>query len=80
MIAVLDGRSSTDNVLIRTMCLVKQTLNARPLTSVSDNPDDLEALTLGRAKAATPFLTAGSQRYINLRRVCRVLQAYSDII
>ena len=32
MIAVLDGRSFTDDVLITTMCLVEQTLNARPLT------------------------------------------------
>ena len=45
MIAVLDGRSLTDDVLITTMCLLEQTLNARPLTSVSDDPDDLEALT-----------------------------------
>ena len=42
------------------MCLVEQTLNARPLTSVSDDPDDLEALRqnhflLGRANLATPF-------------------------
>ena len=59
MIAVLDGRSLTDDVLITTMCLVEQTLNARPLTSVSDDPDDLEALTpnhflLGRANLALP--------------------------
>ena len=33
MIAVLDGQSLTDDVLITTMCLVEQTLNARPLTS-----------------------------------------------
>ena len=38
-IAVLDGRSLTDDVLLTTMCLVEQTLNARPLTCVSDNPD-----------------------------------------
>ena len=42
MIAVLDGRSLTDDVLITTMCLVEQPLNARPLTSFSDDPDDLE--------------------------------------
>ena len=45
MIAVLVGRSLTDEVLITTMCLVELTLNARPLTSVGDDPDDLEALT-----------------------------------
>ena len=84
MIAVLDGQSVTDDVLITTMCLVDQTLNARPLTSVSDDPDDLDALTpdhffLGRANLATPFLP-DSQRYTDLRRVFRVLQAYSDMI
>ena len=84
MIAVLDGRSLTDDVLITTMCLGKQTLNARPLTSVSDDPDDLEALTpnhflMGRANLATPFIP-DAQRYTDLRRVFRVSQAYSDMI
>ena len=84
VIAVLDGRSLTDDVLITTMCLVEQTLNARPLTSVSDDPDDLEALTpnhflMERANLATPFLP-DVQRYTDLRRVIRVSQAYSDII
>ena len=54
-VAVLEGRSLTDDVLTTTMCLLEHTLNARPLTSASDDPDDLEALTpnhflLGRAK------------------------------
>ena len=83
MKAVLDGRSLTDDVLI-TICLVEQTLNARPVTSVSDDPDDQEALTpnhflLGRANLATPFLPV-AQRYTDLRRVFRVWQAYSDMI
>ena len=84
MIAVLDGRSLTDDVLITTMCLVEQTLNARPLTSVSDDPDDLEALPpnhflMGRANLASPFLP-DAQRYTDLRRVLRVSQAYSVMI
>ena len=84
MIAVLDGRSLTDDVLITTMCLVEQTLNARPLTSVSDDPDDLEALTpnhflMGRANLATPFLP-DAQRYTDLRRVFLVSQVYLDMI
>ena len=40
MIAVLDGRSLTDDVLKTTIGLVEQTLNARPLTSVSDDPEE----------------------------------------
>ena len=86
MIAVLDGRSLTDDVLITKMCLVEQTLNARPLTSVSDDPDDLEALTpnhflLGSENLATPpFLPDSQRRYTDLRQVFRVSQAYSDMI
>ena len=84
MMAVLDGKSLTDDVLATTMCLVEQILNARPLTSVSDDTDDLEALTpnhflLGRANLAAPFLP-DAQRYTDLRRVSRVAQAYSDMI
>ena len=45
MFAILGSRSLTDETLITTMCLVEQTLNARPLTAVSDDPADLEALT-----------------------------------
>ena len=84
MIGVLDGRSLTDDVLITTLCLVEQTLNARPLTSVSDDPDDVEALTpnhflMERANLATPFLP-DAHCYTYLRRVFQVSQAYSDMI
>ena len=83
MTVVLEGRSLTDDVLTATLCL-EQTLNARPLTSVGDDPDDLEALTpndflLGRANLATAFLR-DAQRYTDLRRVFTVSQAYSDLI
>ena len=45
------------------MCLVEQTLNAGPLTAVSDDPEDLTALTpnhflLGRENASAPSKTA----------------------
>ena len=43
--AVLGNRRLTDEVLSTTLCLVEQTLNNRPITPVSDNHDDLEALT-----------------------------------
>ena len=39
MIAILDYRSLTDEVLSTNMCLVEQTRNARPLTAVSDDPE-----------------------------------------
>ena len=34
---ILNNRSFTDEVRSTTMCLVEQTLNARPLTAVSDD-------------------------------------------
>ena len=41
MIAILNNRSPTDEVLSTTMCLVEQTLNARPLTAIGDEPEDM---------------------------------------
>ena len=84
MITVLDGQSSTNVVLIKTMCLVEQVFTARPLTSAGDDPDDMEASTpihflLGRAYLSAPFLP-DAQRNIGLGRVFRVSQTYSDII
>ena len=43
--AILGSRKFTDEILNTTMCLVEGSLNARPLTPVSDDPDSLEALT-----------------------------------
>ena len=43
--AVCGNRSVTEEVLSTTMCVVEQTLNARRLTSVSSDVNDLEALT-----------------------------------
>ena len=66
------------------MCLVKQILNLRALTSVSDDPKDLEALNpnhflLGRASPATPFIL-DARRYTDLRTVFRVSRAHADFI
>ena len=84
MLAILDNRNLTDEVLSTTMCLVEQTLNARPLTAVSDDPEDLTALTpnhflLGRESASAPFLPS-SERYHDLRKSFKTAQAYADMI
>ena len=84
MMTIVGNRTLTDDVLSTTMCLVEQILNSRPLTSVSDDPEHLEALTpnhilLGGASPATPFIP-NAQRYRDLRRVFRVSQAYADMI
>ena len=67
MIAILDNWSLTDQVLSITMCPVEHTLNARPLTAVSDDPEDLTALTpnhflLGRENASAQFMS-GNRPY-----------------
>ena len=45
MYAVLGNRSITEDVLSTTICLGEQTLNARPLTPVSSDVNDLESIT-----------------------------------
>ena len=84
MIAILENRSLTDEEVSTTMCLVEQTLNARPLIAVSDDPEDLTALTpnhflLGRENASAPFMPS-SERYHNLRKSFKTAQAYADMI
>ena len=84
MIAILDNRSLTYEVLSITKCLAEQTLNARPLTAVSDDPEDLIALThnhflLRRESASAPFMPS-SERYHDLRKSFKSAQAYADMI
>ena len=62
----------------------EQTLNARPLTAVSDDPEDLTALTpnhfsLGRENASAPFMPF-SERYHDLGKSFKTAQAYADMI
>ena len=66
------------------MCFVEQTLNARPLTAVSDDSEDLTALTpnhflLDRESASAPFMPC-SERYYDLRKSFKTAQAYADMI
>ena len=84
LIAIVGNRTLTDDVLSTTMCLVEHILNSRPLTSVIDDPEALEALIpshflLGRGSPATPFIP-DAQRYTDLRRLFRVSQVYADMI
>ena len=75
MVSILVNRSLTDEVLTTTMCLVEQTLNARPITPASDDPEDLEALTpnhfiLRRANVCIPFIP-NAEVYSNHRKMFR---------
>ena len=84
MFAILENRRVTLPVLTTTMCLVEQTLNARPLTPVSDDPENLEALTpnhflLGRPVLAEPLMP-DAVRYVDCRKMYKVAQAYNQMI
>ena len=78
------NRSMTDEPLNTTMCLVEQTLNARPITPASDDPSHLEALTpnhfiLGRANVCIPFIS-DAETYSNHRELIRLCQAHANMI
>ena len=78
------NRTLTDDVLSTTMGLVKHMVNSRPLTSVSDDPEDFEALTPnhflpGCSSPATSFIP-DAQQHTDLRRVFRLSKAYADLI
>ena len=84
MYAVLGNRSVTEDVLSTTMCLVEQTLNARPLTPVSSDATDLEAITpnhflRGNKNLCLPYLS-GAEQFVDHRKLFRQTQAYADLI
>ena len=66
------------------MCLVEQTLNARPLTQVSSDATDLDAITpnyflLGNKNLCLPYLS-GAEQFVDHRKFFRQTQAYTDLI
>ena len=72
MFAILGSRCLTLPVLTTTTCLVEQTLKARPLTPVSDDPEDLEALTSNHVLLGQPVvaetLMPDAVRYMDCRK------------
>ena len=84
MVSILGNRYLTDELLTTTMCLVEQTLNARPITPASDDLEDLEALTPnhffpGRANVCIPFIP-NAEVYSNHRKMFQSCQAYANMI
>ena len=84
MFGILGNRRLTLLMLMTTMCLAEHTLSARPLTSVNDDPEDLEALTpthflLGQPVLAEPF-RPDAVRYVDCRKINKVVQAYNQMI
>ena len=83
MYVILGNRSLTEDVLSTTMCIVEQTLNARPLTPVSSDVNDLEALThnhflLGTTNVCLPYLPC-AEEFVDHRKVFRQTQAYANL-
>ena len=66
------------------MCQVEQTLIARPLTPVSYDPSDLNALTLYHFLIDRPYISVcyipNAENYPDLRKAFRTLQAYTHMI
>ena len=81
MYAVLRNRSVFQDVLSTTMCIEEQTLNARPLTPVSSDVNDLEVLTinhilLGNKNVCLPYLPC-AEEFLDHRKLFRQMQAYA---
>ena len=80
MFAIPGSRRLTLPVLTTTMCLVEQTRNARCLTPVSGDPEDLEALTPNHFLLGQPVLAErlmpDAVKYVDCRKMCKVAQAY----
>ena len=84
MHAVWGNRSVTGNVFSTTMCIVEQTLSARPLTPVSSDVNDLEALTLnhflpGNKNVCLPCLPC-AEEFVDHRKFFQQTQAYANLI
>ena len=84
MLAVLNDRQLTEEILLTTLCLVEQLLNARPLTAVSSDVNDFEALfpnhiLLG---CSTVYFPIGSVRTNDRshRRVFCQAQYYTELV
>ena len=84
MLAVLGNRSITEDILSTAMCIVEQTLNAKPLTTVSSDANDLEALTSkhflpGNRTICLPYLPS-AEEFVDHRKLFRQTQAYANLI
>ena len=84
MYAELGNISVIEDVLSTTMGIVEQTLNARPLTPVSSDVSDLEALTpnhflLGNRNVCLPNLPC-AEEFVDHQKQFRQTQAYANLM
>ena len=80
---IIKERTFTDDALYTIMTEVEATVNSRPLTNVSDNIDDYEALTpnhflLGRRSNNTPVIN-NKEVDLTLRRKWKAVQAATNM-
>ena len=81
--SILTPRKLTDEVLQTTFCLVEQSLNARPLTAVGSDPNEVEALTpnhflIGQRSVSFPSI-ATDENFDHGKRYLRA-QGYANAI
>ena len=77
-------RKLTEDVLLTTFCQVEQTHNARPLTPVSSDRNDFEALCpnhilLGRPSSSLPSINPAVNDFHHRKRFTRA-QAFANVI
>ena len=81
---MLGKRSIKNDFLSTTMCIVEQTRNAKSLTPVSSDFNDLEALTpnqflFGNKNVCLPFLPC-AEKFVDYRKLFQQTQAYANLI
>ena len=84
MYAGMENRSFTEDFLSTTMYIAEQTLNARLLTPVSSDVNDLEALTpihmlLGNTNVCLPYLPC-AEDFVDHGKFFRQTHAYANLI
>ncbi len=82
--AIIGSRRLTNEILSTTFCLVEQSLNARPISSVSSDPNDLTALTpnhflLGRPGTSPALVSVSENDFDHRKRYARA-QSYANAV
>ena len=80
---IIGSRKLTPEVLETIFCLVQQSLNARPITSVSASPDGFEVLTPNRfllSRNGTSFPSLSFQEHFDHRKQYIRAQSYANAI
>ena len=78
--SILTPGKLTDEVLQSIFCLVEQSLNARPLTAVSSDPNEIEALTPNHFLIGQPQLVSRRLRRTNISIIESVIFAQKDTL